>query len=299
MNYELVDNDPYSQVPLKGPGLLIKEKWDKEYLKLIRKKKVDCLFLNHARGWSCDDYSFLSELDIQLLHIIDTHDRGIDAIESLGRLKSLSLNLPNKTRVDFKRLADLTYCFTYWSKYTESILEAKSLVSLYLDGFKVKGSPDFSELNQLKELTLGNSNIESLSFLSHLPDLQRLELLNCKKIKDFLPVGHLKELRRLNIDGYRDIGSLAFLSTCTELEVLLLNVGKIRNIEVLKNLRKLKALSFNGPFTVVEDGNLKVLTSLPLLAMLMIQNRKHYTHKLIKPWSWKNFDLPDVLLQEK
>ena len=299
MKYELVEIHPYRHVPLDGIGLIIKEKWSKGYFKLIKKKKVDCLFLNHARGWGCDDYSFLSELNLDLLEVIDIHDKGIDAIENLGNLKRLSLNLPIKTQLDFRNLDKLVRCFTYWSGFTESILEVKSLVSLYLDDFKIKDVPNFSKLNQLKQLTLGNSNLNELSFLIDLPQLEKLELLNCKKLESFFAIGKLIHLKSLNIDGFKDIGSLEFLGSCKDLEVLLLNVGKINTIKVLGKLKKLKAVSFNGPPTVIEDGNLEILTTLPLLSMLMIQSKKHYTHRLIKPWSWKNFNKPDVLLQKK
>ena len=32
--------------------------------------------------------------------------------------------------------------------------------------------------------------------------------------------------------------------------------------------------------------------------MLMFKGKKHYTHKLIKQWDWRNFNSPDTLLEK-
>jgi len=41
------------------------------------------------------------------------------------------------------------------------------------------------------------------------------------------------------------------------------------------------------------------LEDLPELAMLMFGPRKHYSHRLVKTWSWSHFSTPDRLLEKK
>ncbi len=303
MKYEIINKNPYNGKDLidSGSGIIIKDSWTDEYKEVIDKFNVKSIFLNNAKGWKCDSYSFLSELrKLLLIDIIDSHAHGISSIEHQTELRELNLNLPIDNHINLKRLKFLEDCYIVWNKYLNSIFEVITLKRLYIDELKTKDSHSLSNLAKLEELTIGNSNILSLDFLYSLKEnLKVLELLNCRKVVDFTPISSLTKLKKLNIDGFKDIGSIEFLQGLSELEILLVNVGRIDTIPPLQNLKHLKAISFFGSSTYIADGDLHPLTEIESLSMLMVVDKKHYTHKLIKPWDWKNYGVPDKLLVSK
>ena len=71
----------------------------------------------------------------------------------------------------------------------------------------------------------------------------------------------------------------------------------LKSLKPLKDIKSLKAFSFTGEKTMIEDKDLSVLTTLPKLSMLMFGHRRGYSHKLVKQWDWKNYDNPDKLLE--
>ena len=83
------------------------------------------------------------------------------------------------------------------------------------------------------------------------------------------------------------------------LEILnISNVGKVQSLAPLIHLKKLKALACFGDTNIV-DGDLSYLEKLPQLALLGCPDRRHYTHKVIREWNWKNIDQPDILIKKK
>jgi hypothetical protein len=303
MKYEIINKNPYNGKDLidSERGIIIKDAWTDGYKEIIDEFNIKSIFLNNAKGWKCDSYSFLSELHkLLLIDIIDSHAYGISSIEDQTELRELNLNLPIDNHLNLERLKFLEDCYIVWNKYLNSIFEVRTLKRLYIDELKTKDTHSLSKLAKLEELTIGNSNILSLDFLYSLKEnLKGLELLNCRSVVDYTPINSLIKLKRLNIDGFKDIGSIEFIQGLDELEILLLNVGKIDTIRPLQNLKKLKAISFFGSSTYIADGDLQPLTELASLSMLMVVDKKHYTHKLCKPWNWKNYGIPDKLLISK
>lgn len=155
-------------------------------------------------------------------------------------------------------------------------------------------------LIHMEELIISNSNITDLSFLLAMNDhLRILELLDCKKILDFKPIGNLLNLNRFRLDGYKELLNIDFVSTLTNLEILLINASNIENIKAVEQLINLKAFSLAGLSTNVLNGDLEPITKLQKLSMFMIKPRKHYSHKVVKEWNWDNFDVPDIQLVKK
>lgn len=301
MNYEISNQDPYTGAPLDNGwrGILIKEKWNNNYFDIIHDEKIDCIFLNYAKGWSCDDYSFFKHIKyLQKLDIIDIHDTGIKSIEMLALLIEISLNLPLKTYIDFSTLKNLQTCFIYYSKYTQNIFTLTNLKKLHI--CRLNTSSELNSFFYLEEFTLAQSTINSLSFFQSMPNLKKLELLDCKKIDNFSPISTLEELEWLRIDGYKNIEDLSFLTSLNNLSVLILsNVGKIRSVSVLNKLINLQAVAIVGTNTIIEDGDLEVFTKLPKLSMLNIIDKKHYNYRLVKSWSWDNYGKIDLLVIPK
>ena len=282
-------------------GIMLKGSWSEEVTDYVRENNVLAVYLNSAKGWDDDDLHFLSDLGgVEELNIITgAKVRNLKAIEKISSLEDLSLTCVSDETVDFLQLKNLKKCFITWWPGACSIFKCHQLIRLYLDEIKLKSYKKLGNLKLLRALTIGNSNIEYIEWLTCLSELRELELLNCRKLCDFSPISKCKTITWLAIEGNKCIKDIEFLSNLRQLEVLdLSDDGEIRNLSPLKNLVNLKAFSFAGTTNII-DGDLTVLENLPKLSMLMFKGRRHYTHTLVKQWSWKNFDKPDVLLKRK
>jgi len=278
-------------------SLMIKEPWNKSIEEYIINNKIKGLYLNYTKGWKCDDYSFLENLlELELLDIIDIPTKSLKYISNLKKIKELSINCDFNDEIDFSNLINLQDLFIYYKKQLKSVFNCRSLKKLYICNINKDEIKVISNLENLEWLTINSSNIENLSSIEDNKKLLILELFNCKKLKDIRALEN-KNLLLLSIDGSKKINDFNAISSLYDLLVLNLdNVGNINTIDFFENLKNLKAFSFSGVDTIINDGNLEPLTKLEKLSMLMFASRKHYSHKLIKKWNWENYNNPDSLL---
>lgn len=276
-----------------GKGLMLR-KWDNSILKYVCQNNIESIFINISRGWNGGaDFSFLSELTtIKELSIIVGESKNLSSIEKMLALESMDLTINGKEFVNFTKLQNLKNCFISWWPKAASILELSSLEELYIDNLRLKDYSNFTINSNLTKLTIGNSSIDTLSFLKGLQDLTVLNFFNCKKITDFSMLGSCSKLKRIDLSGCC-LKNLNFIKELKDLEVLLIgDTGDIESINGISKLKKLKAISLSGKTNVL-DGDLTPLTYLPVLSMVNFNNRRHYTHKINKAWNWNNFNIPD------
>ena len=203
----------------------------------------------------------------------------LSAVSDMVNLQKLTISYSYEGVIDFSKLQNLQSCFLGYPKKIDSLFHAKSLIDLSLDEFKYKNFQRISELSNLKSLTLSNSSIDSLKFLQEL-NLEILELSNCKKIQSFETIAKLSDLKKLIIDGCKEIYDLDFIKNLKKLEWLDLSYNKnLKSILPLINCIKLKELMLCANSTI-DDGDLSVLNRLNDLKILMISNRKHYNFKV-------------------
>ncbi len=119
---------------------------------------------------------------LQSLEFIRSSIKNIESFEGLNNLKSIQL-------IDAKNnLKELDKC--------------KQLKDLSLIGYKPKKkSLDLFYNENLESLTIWDSNIEELNLKTNCPNLRRLKLINCKKVKTIESITRLKFLKDLRIDG--------------------------------------------------------------------------------------------------
>ena len=272
--------------------------WLDDYAEIIKDNSITALVFSRSCGGQIKNYDFLERLDtIEELGIADqSNAKGRNSVVEMKSLRKVSMLFSKGEKIEFSKISLLETCSMTWEPEAEDIFNSKTVQNLIIDEFKCKNYNQLEKLTSLTRLRISNSNIVDLNFLSNLTDLERLDLLNCKKILDFSSIEFLKKLEWLRIDGIKNLHSTKFLSTLNSLEVLLLaGCGLIDSIKPLQNLTNLKAFSFVDN-TIIEDGDLSCLEKLPKLSMLGFAPRRHYSHKLVKPWSWTNFDIPDQLV---
>lgn len=301
---EYVENvvNPYRSKTSKNlKGLMIGGPWVDGIREYIEKNDIKALYLNYARGWSGSDLSFLADLpDIEELNIIAGAVENLAAVELMESLTHLSISAHVRETIDLSKLKKLEKLFLHWWKGAASVFECTTVKNLYIDEVKLKDLAALGNLNELRALTVGNSPFEKLAFVTDLKRLTKLALLNCRKVSDHSPISSLNQLRWLEIRGTKELTSLDIVRSLPQLEVLLIESNsEIASLEPLTNCKKLKAFSFYGSKMNIEDSNLEVLTTLPQLSMLGFRDRRTYSHRLIKPWNWSNFDSPDVLLERR
>ena len=298
----MIVTNPYRTPDSKcRKGLIVKGDWDVSIEAFIHENNIKALYLNSAKGWTGSDYSFLGRLNaIEELNIISSLGGELNAIEGMESLEELSVAMDTNSRIEFKRLSRLRKCFLDWWRNAETIFEHDKLEDLHLYGANLPSFDPIRKMQGLRFLNLSKANINNIEpITTTLPCLHRLELVDCKKISSFSSLALLAELRWLRIEGVRDLGPIDFVSPLGKLEVLqLCGVGEIPTLQPLEHLLELRAFAFPDN-TTIADGDLTVLTQLPGLSMLMFAPKRHYSHKLMRPWSWENLHKPCSLLLKK
>ena len=159
----------------------------------------------------------------------------IQSLEPLKNLKSLkkfaghSLEKPNNERFDLKPLANL-----------------KKLEVLDLYGTKFTNSITLKNLKNLKEINFHMSDVQSLEFLSSLPNVEKINLYGeDHTFKGYKPLSGLKKLKYLNT--YMNLQAtdklLLELSPLNSLEVFeSANNREATNLNFLKNCSKIKKI---------------------------------------------------------
>lgn len=287
-------------LPKGARAAIIKGPWKPGFVDLLVREKVDLLYLNYALGWEGEDLNFLRELtNLKYFKLIAGKVTGLHYLKNLTKLRYVSISASCNEVVDFSNLSYLRYCFLEWWKGAESIFDCINLEYLYLNSLKNIDSNRLKSFKKVRKLTIGNSTIGELNWATSLPVLEKLELIKCRKINDFKPLASCKKLKWLAINGCKGLSTIDFVAELENLEIFVFSdCGEISSIAPLTSMSSLKAVSFSGT-TTIEDGDLFPLLSLPKLAMLSFSPRKHYSHKLMKSWSWDNFDRPDTQLSER
>lgn len=277
---------------------VIKGEWDTEMGKFISENNVRALSLNYTKGWVGQDYNFLRELhQLEELEIIAPDIVDLSSVEELVSLRNISINSSPKLPIDFSKLKLLERCYISWWTGATSVFDCECLTDLYINKLKLKDFFALGRLKNLSVLTLANSNITNLDSIVSLRSLKKLALLNCRDLENLTGIEHLKDMIWLVISGSNRIGDFSRLSSLKNLQVIdLSDCGKIETLKFLQELPEIRAIAFAGGSTTIADGDLTPLATRPKLAMAMFGQRRHYSHKLSKKWSWENFYYPDKIL---
>lgn len=290
--YRFVKENPYCKEILNGLGLIICSEWNDSFVKIIHDNNIMHLFLNYSLGWKCPDYTFLELIQsIETLDIIDIHSNGIKSVEHQSDLLTLSLNMPNANDVDYRVFHNLKDVFCYGGKPDSSLFSCKSIERLYVDNLNIGDKHGISNLQNLKNLTVANSNITSLSFVKNLILLECLAILNCKKLQSFAEISSLNNLKRLEIRGIKGLSDIGFLSNLCNMEIVIIETDALNSIRPLENLKKIKALALFGKKFIIEDKDLSPIDKLKQLSMLDIPNRRCYPVRINNHWDWKDFGI--------
>ncbi len=156
-----------------------------------------------------------------------------DSIRDISALKKLpnlrQLTLNNSPDIDFAPIAEL-----------------KNLTCLEICNCDLNDLSFLSTLGQLEELVITHHEKRELDLtpLTHLDNLERLEVCY-NAIQDISPLAHLNQLKRLFLDN-NEITDISALAGLTGLTKLSLAGNRIEDISALTHLKQLDVLVLYG-----------------------------------------------------
>ncbi|KAF5808340.1 putative P-loop containing nucleoside triphosphate hydrolase, leucine-rich repeat domain superfamily [Helianthus annuus] len=203
------------------------------------------------------------------------------ALESLRNMKNLRCLIVDHNFVKIDEVGQYfpnALRYLNWECYPHGCLpitfQANNLVELYMPISKIEQLwVGGKVLKKLKSITLSQSKLKTLD-LGLTPNLVRLDLSYCKDLVELhVPVGCLKRLTYLNLEGCKRLKSVLFIKDLESLEFLNvsgLHLKEFRNIILChsnNNLQHLRVLKFVccGIEELPEDiGQLECLEELDL-----------------------------------
>lgn len=119
-----------------------------------------------------------------------------------------------------------------------------------------------SDVEKIKSLKAANKDIQDISGIENLVNLEELNLAS-NKITNLKPLKDMTSLTGLSLD-YNGISDISALNNLTNLKTLALCDNKITNIDSLKELKKLQLLSLSEN-KIIDISPLKDLNNLSTL----------------------------------
>ena len=268
--FELVESQHGTDVVVTGA-------WSPRAEAELRSRHADGLVLNYAKGFRERSLDFLLGLPIRRLNILARTIKDLRPIYSLSEtLEDLQLQTaPTEVRLDLlPRVLSLGATWTQIAATISTLPHLRSLLALSysepsldplasnreLRTIRMKDRPAVTTLEGihqfgiLEHLDLSLAPLGSLSpLVEAAPTLQKLEFESCKNIHDLRGIERLGALTSIN------------MGDCGELE----------SLHPISGLEHLEEVYLWGS-TVVSDGDLTPLASLPKLATLRMTSRKSY-----------------------
>lgn len=241
---------------------------------------VRSLEINEAKGFAEDNVDFLEHLpELESLVLLHSNISNIGAIHYLHELRELTVDTYCQTPIDFSRFPALRKCFLEWRPGSESVMAARSLEELYINGFPLHDLAAFELLPLVRSIKLGNGALTTLRGLDAFPSLLEFGLYGQRRLRSLQGIELIsQELERLDLEKCKSIVSLAPISKLTRLRDLwFVDCGAIQSLAPVIGLRKLETVYFYES-TKIDDGDLSPLLALPALRDVSFMNRRHYTH---------------------
>ena len=251
-----------------------------EYVEFINTNNYTQVYINDLR-YSMEHLDFLERCpQIEALQINSTCITDYSALYKLKNLNSLSLEEPqvplNLTALEsFTNLEEL---YIQWNKNITGFESFPNLKELYIWKYKPKQNnlEELMPLQNLEKLRITQGNINSLKGCSAFPKLKHLEINYLRNLEHIDEIeNNAATLKYIEFDHCSKIKNHDYLRYLTELEMLILSsCGNIHNLQFIKELPKLKHLSFVDSNVV--DGNLEPCIGIDFVGF---NNKRHYSHK--------------------
>lgn len=257
----------------------------KENINFINDKGIINLFLiPNENGYKLKDLTFLEEVP-QIKSLKMAACRDIENFESLSRLEYLEeivFESPKKVKVDLSNLKSLKKLgFKYGPKITGyQHLRKLEWIGVDNPNENFLNNDIFSHFTMLKEFHCGRGAPGNLEFLSNQTQLDHLVLDRMKSF-DLTGIEKLKPcLKTFKLISSKKVENIDLISRLENLEHLILsNSVPLESAEVIKDLKKLKALTVRESSFFI-NGDLRSIKHLrDNLEHFAVKNKKHYFYE--------------------
>lgn len=264
-----------------APAILHSRKSLEEHIRCIQERQLKKAMV------IADDISFLRQCpSLEYLWVIPAvmaESFDFSPLYDLPNLRWLSCETTfgpkenHSAAIDYSRLPALNRLAATGRKGHENIAALRQLRTLICE----QGQPHGSSLKDvlaspgLETLSICQSPIRSLDGLDQAPRLHSLSLAYCRRLEDISALSSVGgSLRELDIDQCGKIRDFSALADLPNLESLRLQGSNtLPDLQFIRNIPNLKSFVFRMNSA---DGDLSMCFGIP---HVVIQNRKHYSHK--------------------
>jgi internalin A len=206
---------------------------------------------------------------------------SIAKLPELARLGlyNVTMAIPDSCLKDMDSLKTLSLSS---SNYVSVKYLPKNIEELCLNFDSITDVPDWNTTESLKTLSVGGqySNMTSLNSLSVFPNLETLVLNSPKYLVDISQIAHLLHLKELNLNHATAVSDFSSIAHHPSLEILRLRNTKIKDINEILPLPKLKRLFIEKSDIACLENIEKGLPELEVLWMwrTKVKNLNHLAH---------------------
>lgn len=263
-----------------------------EELAKIRWIEIKGDFDNRWVGYSMDE-PFAEGAELSWMCFPRSMDTGIQSLRLFGGLKKLSVEQNiEKEDIEGLLLESIGGYFDSPAEVAEAVEDAGLLKEICFHS-GVETLDGLENFPALEMLYIDYCELSDLKPLVQIPDLKSLKLDGLSEVKDFSPLGAMKNLEELSLDcenlkvpdflkGMQSLRSLELLSgsmisldelkSLPALEALVVeDCGDLKNMDAVTGLTGLKALSLELPYDCPEP-DLSGLAGLEKLELSLFDN---------------------------
>lgn len=262
--------------------LVLRSAWSTSFHSVLQKRHPRGLRLSSSAGWKGENIDFVTELvesDLVEIEVYSWEVRDLSPLGALSRLRHVGIEADYRTLPDFSAFGALESLFINWKEQARSLLRCTSLERLNVTRFPFVDLRELSSLRRLRTLRMASGTLRRLDGISELKQLTTLDLSYCPKLESLEGIEQCERLECLELTTCKAIVDLEPLHALKNLRSLLIwNCGRINSIQPLAECTELESVQLIGD-TVIEDGDLSVLLTLPKLRIVAFARKRHYSHR--------------------
>ncbi len=260
--------------------MTLRSHWDDSLAVVARNHSVQRLYLNHALGWPTGNLEFLHEIPkLRELHLLSPNLVDLTALSSLNQIKSLTLEVSRRARLDLESFSLLEQFSGFWHTVRDTVFRAPRLKRLRFIGYPGAVAQGFASLQQLQGLALYSPKCAELGDVFEVSQLRSLSIAHASSLSTLEGVARLNILRELSLVSCPRIHKINALTGLRMLESLILeDCRDIASLEPIRALTSISTLRVVGN-TRVADGDLSALDDLRNLKSVAFVERRSYNRK--------------------
>lgn len=185
-----------------GKVLWLKQAWEPRFKSIMEDEGITTVRFSALGSIKNLDLSILAEMPfLKGVEIYDWDVSDVRVIEELPNLEVLGLQIKRTKPIDFSRIPNLRVALLIWCKGFEGVFSASCLEYLNISNFPFEDLRPLSALQSLRRLSLTSRKLKSLSGIKDLKLLEDIDLYDCRALEDNDGISSLPNLKRIEIES--------------------------------------------------------------------------------------------------